>query len=59
LLEPIWLSNPKIATNLSREMVVDFGMPWDRASLAGNCMVPPRMTGTLAKQLAVLGREML
>jgi hypothetical protein len=29
LLEPLWLGNAKIATDLPRKMVVDFGMPWD------------------------------
>ena len=59
VLEPIRLGNAKIATNLSRKMVVDFCVPWDRATFPGDCVVPPGMAGTLAKQLAVLSREML
>ena len=39
--EPIRLGNPKIATNLSRKMVVDFRVSWDRATSPGDCVVPP------------------
>ena len=49
VLEPIRLGNPKIATNLSRKMVVDFGVPWNRATFTGNCVVPPRMASAFAK----------
>jgi hypothetical protein len=57
-LEPLWFRNAKIVTDLARKMVVDFGVPRDRAALPGNRVVPPGVAGTLAKNLTAVSREM-
>ena len=58
-LEPLWLGNAEVATDLAREMVVDLGVPRDCTAPPGNCVVPPRMASPLAQKLATESREML
>ena len=41
VLKPVRLGNPKVTTNLSRKMVVDFCVPRDRATFPGDGVVPP------------------
>ena len=41
VLEPRRLGNTKIAADLSCKMVVDFRVPWNRATPTGDCVMPP------------------
>ena len=47
-LEPLRFSNAEVATDFARKMVVDISMPWNCAAFLSDCMVPPRVAGTLA-----------
>jgi hypothetical protein len=53
-LEPCWFRDTEVAADFSSKVVVDFGMPWNGAALAGLCVTPPRMTAAFAQQLAVI-----
>jgi hypothetical protein len=58
-LESLWFSNAQVATDLARKMVVDLSVPWNCAAPLGDCVVPPRVPGTLTQELATQSREML
>ena len=57
LLEPLRFRNAKVAADLASEMIVDFGVPRERAALAGNGVRPPRVAASFAQELTAVGKK--
>ena len=51
------LRHPKVFADLSRQVVVDFGMARDGAALIQRRVVPPRMATAFPEKGATMGRK--